>query len=72
MLPYNPERPWLKAVLIPFWILQDFICVVMIGLSIWTLVDYYDFEEGYRDIVLVKYVTRTRQVYWRRWTDGCI
>lgn len=72
MLPYNAERPWLKAVLIPCWIMQDLICVVVIGLCIWDIVGFRDFEAEYDYTVLVKYATSEQEGCWKCWADDVI
>lgn len=33
------RQPWLKRVLIPFWVLQIIFMLVLIGLNAWTIAD---------------------------------
>jgi hypothetical protein len=50
MSTYNPEKPWLGRVLIPFWLLQLLFSIILLGFSIWAVrvVDEFNQLTGYQ------------------------
>lgn len=35
------RQPWLKRVLIPFWVIQLLFMLVLIGINVWVATDFY-------------------------------